>query len=81
MKEIERFIAEEVNGKRYTVSCLQEIRKTEEGVLLPDVKHYRTSNGEFLKALDDSTFNILGSGKMIYKNKTLPSMKFNLHKQ
>ena len=79
MKEVERFIAEEISGKRYTVSCLQEIRKNRGEPLLPEVKHYRTSNGELLKALDESTFHILGSNKVLHRNPMLKSLKFHIH--
>jgi hypothetical protein len=79
MKEIERFIAEGRCGKRYTVSCLQEIIKNDGEVLSPEVKHYRTSDGELLKAIDESTFHILGSDKVIYKNTNLKSLKFHHH--
>ncbi len=74
MKEIERFIAEEANGTRHTISCLQEIRKAQDG---EQRKHYKTSNGEFLKAIDEHTFNVLGSGRMLYKNTQIKSIKFN----
>ncbi len=77
MKEVERFIAEEVNGRRHTVSCLQEIRKNVSETSLPEVKHYKTASGALLKAIDDSTFHILGTDKVLYKNTTLRSLKFN----
>ena len=79
MKEVERFIAEEVNGKRHTVSCLQEIRKNASEASLPPMKLYRTSSGALLKAIDESTFHMLGTDKVLYKNTTLRSLKFNLH--
>ena len=78
MKEVERFIAEEVNGRRHTVSCLQEIRKNDNDKSLPEIKHYKTENGALLKAIDDSTFHLLGTDKLLYKNTTLRSLKFNI---
>ena len=80
MKEIERFIAEARCGKRYTVSCLQEIIKNSGEESAPDVRHYRTSDGELLKAIDESTFHILGSDKVIKKNTMFKSLKFNKNK-
>jgi len=57
-KEIERFIAAEPNGNRYIVRCFQEFIKTEMN-LLPGSKYFRTTDGIFLKAIDDFSFKIL----------------------
>jgi hypothetical protein len=70
LREVERFTAKEPNGICHTVSCLQEYvrRKAENGVaLLPGTKLFRTSSGVFLKEVDEFTFHILGSGKMLHK--------------
>ena len=78
-REVERFIAEEPNGNCYIVSCFQEFTRTdrEDGAsLLPGSKYFRTCDGVFLKAIDEFTFNILGSGRLLYKrdkkNQDLP---------
>jgi len=71
LKEIERFTAKEPNGKCYTVSCFQEFltRKTAavSSTAVASSRFFKTSEGIFLKAIDDVTFNILGTGKMLYK--------------
>lgn len=70
LREVERFIAEEPNGSRHTVSCFQEFGKADRqsgSAIAPGSKHFRTTNGVFLKAVNEFTFNILGSGKMLYK--------------
>ena len=70
LKEVERFIATEPNGNCHTVSCFQEFIKVKEptGVALrPGTKLFKTSSGVFLKEVDNFTYHILGSGKLLHK--------------
>ena len=60
LKEIESFEATELNGKRYTVQCFQASKS-------PEAKLFKTAEGVFLKAINDFTFNILGSGRVLYR--------------
>ena len=60
LKEIESFEAAEPNGKCYTVKCFQLSRS-------PEARLFKTTEGVFLKAINDLTFNILGSGRILYR--------------
>ena len=64
-REVERFAAEEPNGNRHMISCVQEFKKTAGQGWIPESRHFRTAEGVFLKMLDDCTFRILGSGRML----------------
>jgi hypothetical protein len=71
LRELERFTAREPNGKTHTVSCFQEIHTSAEITNLPalsDSRLFKTTDGIFLKAINDVTFRILGSGRLLYKH-------------
>ena len=60
LKEIERFEAAEPNGKRYIVKCFQTSQS-------PEARLFKTAEGVFLKTINDLTFSILGSGRILYR--------------
>jgi hypothetical protein len=71
LRELERFTAREPNGKTHTVSCFQEIHAGTEITNLPvlsDSRFFKTTDGIFLKPVNDFTFRILGSGRFLYKH-------------
>jgi len=68
-KVIDRFVAEDVDGRRYTVICVQDcIADDDLGTAFHEVGvSYLTTVGELLTTSDNVSFNVVDTNRFLHK--------------
>jgi hypothetical protein len=68
-KVIDRFVAEDINGTRYTVMCIQEtVESNDPGTALQQTNlSYQTTVGEILTTSDNASFNVVDTNRFLHR--------------
>jgi len=68
-KVIDRFVAEDINGTRYTVMCIQESVENHDPDTAIQETHlsYQTTVGEILTTNDNTSFNVVDTNRFLHR--------------